>query len=67
MGPNLYNVKQYWTRDQLINYLRNPSSYMDSDRFQEYKKKYPGIIMPSFGEIDVKELGKIAEYLLELK
>jgi len=67
MGPGLYKVKQYWTRDQLINYLRNPSSYMDSDRFQEYKNKYPGIMMPSFGEIDVKELGKISEYLLKLE
>ena len=67
MGPNLHNISQYWTRDRLINYLRNPQSFMDNERFQEYKKKYPQTIMPPFNHVDVKELGKVAEYILELK
>ena len=66
MGPSLHNVKDNWTRDNLINYLRNPSSYMDSDRFKEFKRQYPGVIMPSFNNIQVKDLGKVAEYLLGL-
>lgn len=65
MAPDLHNVKQNWSRDKLINYLRNPSSYMDSDRFKNFKAKYPGIIMPSFSNIDIKDLGKIADYLLQ--
>jgi len=64
MAPSLQGVKQYWSKDQLINYLRNPSSYMSSDRFKEYEKKYPNMVMPSFNNIDVRELGKVAEYLL---
>ena len=52
------------SRDDLINYLRNPNSFMDSDRFKEYRAKYPNGIMPSFGNKDVKDLGKIADYLL---
>jgi cytochrome c2 len=64
MGPNLKNISQYWSRDKLINYLRNPSSFMSSDRFKEYQKEFPGTMMPSFGNIDVKELGKVADYLL---
>lgn len=67
MAPNLHGVKDYWSRDKLINYLRNPSSYMASDRFKNYKAKYPNTLMPSFSNIDVKELGKIADYLLKLK
>jgi mono/diheme cytochrome c family protein len=63
-GPNLDNVSQYWSRDKLINYLRNPSSYMSSSRFREYQEQFPNTIMPPFGNIDVKELGKIADYLL---
>lgn len=63
-APSLINIKQYWSKDQLTNYLRNPSSFMSSDRFQEYQKKYPDMVMPSFNNIDVKELGKVAEYLL---
>ena len=66
MGPSLHAVKDNWSRDKLINYLRNPSSYMDSDRFKDYQTKYPGVIMPSFNNIQVKELGKVAEYLLGL-
>ena len=38
-GPNLNNLSQYWSRDKLINYLRNPSSYMSSARFKEYQEQ----------------------------
>ena len=65
MAPDLHNLKQNWSRDGLINYLRNPPSYMNSERFQNLKAKYPGVIMPSFSNIDVKDLGKIADYLLQ--
>jgi hypothetical protein len=44
--------------------MRNPESFMDGDRFKAYKAKYPGTIMPSFNNISVQELGKIAEFLL---
>ena len=64
MAPSLMQVKDNWTRQELINYLRNPQSYMSSNRFQEYRKKYPGVIMPAFNNIDIKDLGKIADYLL---
>jgi mono/diheme cytochrome c family protein len=63
-GPALVGLKEYWSRDNLLNYLRNPNSYMDSDRFKTYREKYPTGIMPSFGNKDVKDLGKIADYLL---
>ena len=65
MAPSLKGLKQFWTsRDNLINYLRNPNSFMDSDRFKAYRAKYPNGIMPSYGNKDVKDLGKIADYLL---
>lgn len=67
MGPSIKGLKQYWSdRDNLINYLRNPNSFMDKERFKEYKQKYPNGIMPSYGNKDVKDLGKIADYLLTL-
>jgi len=67
MGPSLHKVAEYWSRDKLINYLRNPTSFSDTERFQKYVEQFPGMIMPPFGNIDVKDLGKIADYLLELK
>jgi len=66
MAPSLKGLKEYWSsRDDLINYLRNPNSFMDSDRFKAYEAKYPNGIMPSYDNKDVKDLGKIADYLLK--
>jgi hypothetical protein len=67
MGPPLHNISEFWSRDKLINYLRNPTSFADTERFKEFKEKYAGMIMPSFSNIEVKELGKIADYILQLK
>jgi cytochrome c2 len=67
IGPDLSLVKNFWSRDQLINYLRNPGSYMDTERMKQLKKDFPGIIMPPFSQVDVKDLGKIADYLRGLK
>ena len=64
MAPSLMQVKNNWSRQNLINYLRNPQSFMDSERLKEYQKKYPGVIMPSFNNVDIKDLGKIADFLL---
>lgn len=66
LAPGLYSAKEYWSRDKLINYLRNPSSYSGDERFEAYKEKYKSI-MPSFSNIDVKQLGVIADYLLSLE
>jgi mono/diheme cytochrome c family protein len=66
LAPPLLNVNEHWGRDNLISYLRNPSSFMNSDRFKECRKKYPSQIMPSYNNKDVKDLGKIADYLLGL-
>jgi cytochrome c2 len=64
LAPSLIGIKQYWpSRDDLINYLRNPSSYMDKNRFKSYKEKFPSVVMPSFNNIDIKNLGVIADYL----
>jgi hypothetical protein len=66
MGPKLTGMQEFWSRDELINYLRNPNSFMDRDRFKKYKEDYPGILMPSFGNVEPKDLGKISDYLLNL-
>lgn len=63
IAPALVNIKEYWGRDNLINYLRNPSSF-SNERMKEYRMKYKNIMMPSYNNLDVKDLGKIADYLL---
>jgi len=64
VGPALANVKKYWDRDALINYLRNPSAYSGDDRFEVYRSTYNNIVMPAYSNLDVKDLGKMADYLL---
>jgi cytochrome c553 len=65
MAPALTNVKEHWdNRKELITYLRNPSSYKGSKYIDEYKQQYKSVIMPSYGHLDVKDLGKIADYLM---
>jgi mono/diheme cytochrome c family protein len=64
MAPALKNLKQYWGKETLLNYLRNPNDFMGDSRFQEYKQKYPNQIMPPYGNKNIKDLGKIVDYLL---
>ncbi len=64
MAPALNNLSEHWGKESLLSYLRNPGNYLNEDRFKEYRKKYPSQIMPSFGEKNIKELGKIVDYLL---
>ncbi|MEE9450002.1 MAG: cytochrome c [Ignavibacteriaceae bacterium] len=63
-GPQLANLTEYWNRQALIAYLRNPSSFMEEERFKEYRQMYPKQIMPDFGNKNIKDLGKLADFLL---
>ena len=65
-GPALSGLNEYYSRKDLISYLRNPKSFMDSERLQDYREQFPGVIMPNYSNKDVKELGKIADFLLGL-
>ena len=67
LAPSLYTAGKYWDRDGLINYLRNPSDFSGEDRFEELKQKYNNTIMPSYGNLNVKDLGKMADYILSLE
>jgi hypothetical protein len=64
LAPTLINLSQHWGKESLLSYLRNPNEYMDEERFKEYKVKYPGQIMPPYGNKNIKDLGKIVDYLL---
>jgi hypothetical protein len=64
MAPALKNLSDYWGKESLLSYLRNPNNFMNDERFIEYKKKYPSQIMPPYGNKNIKDLGKIVDYLL---
>ena len=64
MAPALTNLSEHWGKETLLNYLRNPNNFMNEPRFKEYKEKYPNQIMPPYGNKNIKDLGKIVDYLL---
>ena len=64
VAPGLKNLSQYWGKESLLAYLRNPNDYMKEERFQEYRENYPNQIMPPYGNKNIKDLGKIVDYLL---
>ena len=64
MAPALTNLSSNWGKESLLNYLRNPNDFMDEARFKEYKQKYPSQIMPPYGNKNIKDLGKIVDFLL---
>lgn len=66
LAPGLFEAKDHFSRQQLIGYLRNPSSYDGDERFEAYKEKYNSI-MPAYGNINVDQLGIIADYILKLE
>jgi len=65
-APTLVEAKNYWNRTSLINYLRNPSSFGNEQRIMDYKRAYSSF-MPGYDNVDVKDLGKIADYILKLE
>jgi len=65
-GPALKGLSEHYSRKDLISYLRNPKSFMDSERLKNYREQFPGVIMPNYSNKDVKDLGKIADFLLGL-
>ena len=64
LAPALTNLSQYWGKETLLNYLRNPNDFMGEARFKTYREKYPSQIMPPYGNKNIKDLGKIVDYLL---
>jgi len=66
MGPSLKSISEFYSRNELISYLQNPASFMDTERFLKFKEQYR-TVMPSFSNRDIKELGIISDYILKLK
>jgi len=64
LAPALKNLSQYWGKETLLNYLRNPNDFMSDERFKAYREQYPSQIMPPYGNKNIKDLGKIVDYLL---
>jgi mono/diheme cytochrome c family protein len=66
-GPTLHGKKSFWTREKLVQYLKNPAAYAESDpRLVEQKKKFSAMAMQRYDMLSDAELGAIADFVLGL-
>ena len=65
-APQLRDLDSDWTKEQLVEYLRNPAQYAETDeRLKKQAEQYP-TMMPNYNYISDDDLAKLAEYLLAL-
>ncbi len=66
LGPTLQGKKKFWTKEKLVQYLKDPAPYTGKDpRLAEQAKKY-SIPMSRFDMLPADELNQIAEFVLGL-
>lgn len=67
IAPSLRGVQAHWTRESLLEYLRNPPAYIQKDaRLKEQKKGYSQN-MPVYGMLPQAHLDALADHVLGLK
>lgn len=66
MAPTLHGKGTLWTRETLVEYLKNPTEYIRKDaRLKEQKKQYSQT-MPVYGMLPPAELEVLADHVLSL-
>lgn len=64
MGPPLTGIAPYWTMDEMVRWLKDPSSAYGKDRLVEIGREY-GIVMPPAVGLTEAELIALSRWLLE--
>lgn len=65
-GPELRNVGKHFTREQLVEYLKNPTAYAEKDaRLAARMHDFPGM-MPKYDYLEPTQLEQLADYVLAL-
>lgn len=65
-GPTLRGVSQHWTREKLVEYLKDPLGYAAKDaRLSAQAKKY-SLPMQRFDKLPPADLDAIAEHVLAM-
>jgi mono/diheme cytochrome c family protein len=65
MGPELTGLSKYWSKEELVTYMRNTAAFIDNERMVKYQDQYRRYIMPSYDTLNVKEVRLLADYLLK--
>jgi len=63
-GPPLVKIIDHWDEASLLEYLKDPKTFVQSNpRLSYLVEQYP-IAMPSYGTTDEEQLRKLAEFIL---
>ena len=63
-GPPLVKIIDHWDEDSLLEYLKSPKVFVQSNpRLSYLDEQYP-IAMPAYGTTDEGDLRKLAEFIL---
>ena len=63
-GPPLVKIIDHWDEESLLEYLRSPKTFVQSNpRLSYLEEQYP-IAMPAYGTTDEEDLRKLAEFIL---
>jgi len=63
-GPPLVKIIDHWDEESLLEYLKSPKTFVQSNpRLSYLNEQYP-ISMPAYGTTDEKDLRKLAEFIL---
>lgn len=65
-APALRGLQGNWTRDKLITYLQDPTTYAKDDARLTGMKETYSMAMPSYAHLGDERLGHLADYLLGL-
>lgn len=64
-GPSLMKLNEKWNKEELISFLKNPTSFSNDPRLRASNGKYR-MSMPPVDKLNDEELGVLAEHLLKL-
>jgi cytochrome c553 len=63
-GPPLIGLADHWQEESLLEYLRSPKTFVQSNpRLSYLDEQYP-IAMPAYGTTDEEDLRKLADFIL---
>jgi len=63
-GPPLIKIIDHWNEETLLEYLRDPKAFVESNpRLSYLDEQYP-IAMPAYSETNEEDLRKLAQFIL---
>ncbi len=68
LAPPLKEIKKYWKRPALIQYLMDPVKVTKNDRrLKKQKDEYPQQTMPSYSSLRPEQMNQLVDWLMSLK